>query len=214
MLSHAFPAVSDPANSEIWPGENISTMLDFCILLAPLIADVCSTGDSYKRVSRRLDLGAFGPTGFARASTDRTGDEHIDGLDSGLALVLHKLSFISIAGHGNPESVASACLAMTRPFLTHSSWKTRGIGLLLLRNLVVMNLPAFWELNTYNKNPDDRNYRVHDSIIQLRELLVSHLNDHWIEICQLAMYTMAVFLQIGILQVGNQPFAILPSATQ
>lgn len=204
MLSHAFPALSCPANSEIWPGENISTVLDFCIFLAPLIADVCSTGDFYKRVSRRLDLGAFGPTGFTRSLIDSTGGEHVDGLESGLTLVLQRFSFISIAGHGDPASVASACLAVTHPFLTHSSWKTRGIGLLLLRNLVVMNSPAFWELNNHNRHIGNKDFHTHETLIKMRELLVNRLIDQWIEICNLAMYTMAVFIQTKILQFDEE----------
>lgn len=201
MLIHAFP-VAMRTDDPLSPLASAPpSLVQFCVQLSPLLADVCSTGNLYKRISHQLGMGAFSSAGFTRALIEGTGDEHLDGLESGVGLVLYRLSLIPLAGQNDPETAVRACLDLTHHFLKHSSWKTRGIGLLFLRNLVVMNLAAFWEMDQRTrKSGTESTYK--QLIQRLQQSVEDQLSDQWIEVCQLAMFTLAVLIQTGLLKVS------------
>ncbi|CAL8068838.1 unnamed protein product [Calicophoron daubneyi] len=185
------------------------SLLKFCKILMPILADVCSVSDFYRKVACSLSMGAFGSAGFARASDDATGDDSLDGLESGVNLLIRQLAVLNLAGQGDPEAGVTACLDLTQPFLNHSSWKSRGIGLMLLRNLVMVNLPAFWELvdrfssETEEDKKSTSSPPTDGSINRLRTVVTSYLADQWIEVRQLAMCTLAVFIQVGLFKFAN-----------
>lgn len=198
MFSHAFPISLRPDQMTVGIVENRVSALQFCQMLMPLLADLCSTGNLYRTVSHLLSMGTFGSAGFARMANDGTGDEVLDGLESGVGIVLRRFALIPLAGQGDPDMAIRTCLDLTRPLLAHGSWKTRGVGLLLLRNLVVVNLPAFWVIRD-----DQTTSAVFPAVVtSLRSVLATHLADQWIEVRQLAMCTLAVFIQVGLINVS------------
>ncbi|KAA3681979.1 proteasome activator subunit 4 [Paragonimus westermani] len=213
MLIHAFPVAVRLDNPKSFVVSNPPSLVQFCVQLSPLLADVCSTGNLYKRISHQLGMGAFSSAGFTRALIEGTGDEHLDGLESGVGLVLYRLSLIPLAGQNDPETAVKACLDLTHHFLKHSSWKTRGIGLLLLRNLVVMNLAAFWEMDQRSRAGQVAdNYSL--LLQRLQQSVEDQLTDQWIEVCQLAMFTLAVLIQTGLLKFNDQWIAQLICRTK
>ncbi|KAF5402435.1 Proteasome activator complex subunit 4 [Paragonimus heterotremus] len=213
MLIHAFPVAVRLDDPKTFQMSNPPSLVQFCVQLSPLLADVCSTGNLYKRISHQLGMGAFSSAGFTRALIEGTGDEHLDGLESGVGLVLYRLSLIPLAGQNDPETAVNACLDLTHHFLKHSSWKTRGIGLLLLRNLVVMNLAAFWEMDQRSRAGQIAgNYNL--LLQRLQQSVEDQLTDQWIEVCQLAMFTLAVLIQTGLLKFNDQWIAQLICRTK
>ncbi|KER31435.1 hypothetical protein T265_12982, partial [Opisthorchis viverrini] len=198
LLSWAFPVAplihsnQDPDNA---------SMLHFLIALTPLLADVCSMGNLYKRISHQLAMGTFGSAGFARTPNDGVGDEHVDGLESGAELLLSRFSLIPLCGNAEPEIAVKACLDITHHFLKHSSWKTRGVGLLLLRNLVIMNLPSFWTLEHRNT---ESGLDAASFFQRIRQSFVNLLADPWVEVCHLAMCALAVLIQMGALKFEEE----------
>ncbi|THD21416.1 Lysoplasmalogenase protein TMEM86A [Fasciola hepatica] len=210
MLSHAFPVSLRPDHMASGIVENRVSALQFCHMLMPLLADLCSTGNLYRTISHLLSMGTFGSAGFARVANDGTGDEVLDGLESGVGIVLRRFALIPLAGQGDPDTAICTCLDLARPMLAHGSWKTRGVGLLLLRNLVVVNLPAFWVTRDAAAAPT-----VFPTVVNsLRTVLMTHLADQWIEVRQLAMCTLAVFIQVGLINFDPKWVAQLVHQTR
>ncbi|GAA54623.1 proteasome activator complex subunit 4 [Clonorchis sinensis] len=201
LLSWAFP-VAPQIHSNQDPDN--ASMLHFLIALTPLLADVCSTGNLYKRISHQLAMGTFGSAGFARTPSDGVGDEHVDGLESGAELLLSRFSLIPLCGNAEPEIAAKACLDITHHFLKHSSWKTRGVGLLLLRNLVIMNLPSFWTLEHQKGRSTENGLNAASFFQRIRQSFVNLLADPWVEVCHLAMCALAVLIQMGALKFEEE----------
>lgn len=212
IIGYTFPVFSRPlpSGAERLASDLKETIVltvpDICSTILPVLADVCATGNVYRLVANKLNVGSFDEMGFARATAEDFNDNSVDGLDSGVILTISCISLITLAGvGGDMPTVLATCLQMVQPFLRHPAWKSRGVGLLLLRNLVVLNLPAFWP----SQNDTHANGGVTECVenyccgTQMRNVVVEMLSDPVLEVSHLAMRTLAALIQTGLVSVST-----------
>ncbi|CAH8584523.1 unnamed protein product [Schistosoma rodhaini] len=185
---------------------------DICCLLAPMIADICSIGNSYDYFTTALNMKIFQNNSSLSKKQiyAKLDDDKNDGLICAISSYLIYLSALPLSGQGQSDvnNVLSFIEQFLQCFLQHTSWRTRVIGLLLLRNLVVFNLAAFYtpKCNLSTENASTTTSTALDSSVnkRLRSTLWKCLNDSLIEVSQVAMFVLAIFIEVGVIKYDKK----------
>ncbi|CAH8858580.1 unnamed protein product [Trichobilharzia szidati] len=177
-----------------------------CQYLMPLIADICSIGNAYDYFSISLNMNIFHDNSSI-SKTKHHGvefdDENMDGLNYSVSAYLINLSTMTLSGQGHTsvKQILSTIEQFVQYFLEHPSWRSRAIGILLFRNLVVFNLSAFY---------NSQNVLITDMTIdkyvnkKIRRILWNCLNDALLEVSQIAMFVMAVFIEVNLIKYDEK----------
>ncbi|XP_018645618.1 hypothetical protein Smp_126760 [Schistosoma mansoni] len=221
MLNYSCPTFI-PSSSLIISEENSIEMnkhqysflsrTDICCLLAPMIADICSIGNSYDYFTTALNMKIFHNNSSLSKKQiyAKLDDDKNDGLICAISSYLIYLSALPLSGQGQSDvnNVLSFIEQFLQCFLQHTSWRTRAIGLLLLRNLVVFNLAAFYtpKCNLSTENASTTTSTALDSSVnkRLRSTLWKCLNDSLIEVSQVAMFVLAIFIEVGVIKYDKK----------
>ncbi|CAI2729625.1 unnamed protein product [Schistosoma spindalis] len=186
-----------------------------CCLLAPILADICSIGNSYDYFTTALNMKIFYNNSYLSKKQNYTkiDDDMNDGLICAISSYLIYLSALPLSGQGQSDisNILSFIEKFLKYFLQHVSWRTRAIGLLLLRNLVVFNLAAFHapECNLSTENTTTTTtttFTALDNSVnkRLRSILWKCLNDSLIEVSQVAMFVLAIFIEVGVIKYDKK----------
>ncbi|VDQ00134.1 unnamed protein product [Trichobilharzia regenti] len=176
-----------------------------CQYLMPLIADICSIGNAYDYFSISLNMNIFHDNSSISKINHHAvkfDDEHMDGLNYSVSAYLIYLSTMTLSGqgHSSVKQILTTIEQFVQCFLEHSSWRTRAIGILLFRNLVVFNLSAFYN----SQNVCITNMTIDKYVNKkIRCILWNCLNDPLLEVSQIAMFVMAVFIEVNLIKVRN-----------
>lgn len=174
VINGAFP--TNPASGSVGASRDA-----VFLLIAPLLADIVSSSNSFWAASR--------------SARNEDGKDELNKLiATALSLFYRNVSM----GHTCVElslTQANRMLDFVEVFLLHSSWKTRIYGLKLVRRLVVCNICSFWRRDAHGE--------------ELRARLKSYLDvalaDPWIEVARDACEAIAYLLQLGVLKVSHRP---------
>ncbi|CAH8543381.1 unnamed protein product [Heterobilharzia americana] len=193
---------------------NLTCYTNICQWLMPLIADVCSINNAYDYLILSLNMNIFQDN--SSLSIKDYLNKELDGLYFGLSSYLLDFSTLALSGQQqyNIENVLYSIEQFIQYFLKHESWRTRVIGLLLFRNLIIFNLSAFHTIHYNNNNTNNNNDKYENSsssslnnitieqIINKRliNILWDCLNDPFLEVCHTAMFVMAVFIEINLIK--------------
>nr|CAH8852635.1 unnamed protein product [Trichobilharzia regenti] len=172
----------------------------------PLIADICSIGNAYDYFSISLNMNIFHDNSSISKINHHAvkfDDEHMDGLNYSVSAYLIYLSTMTLSGqgHSSVKQILTTIEQFVQCFLEHSSWRTRAIGILLFRNLVVFNLSAFYN----SQNVCITNMTIDKYVNKkIRCILWNCLNDPLLEVSQIAMFVMAVFIEVNLIKYDEK----------
>ncbi|CAH8510865.1 unnamed protein product [Schistosoma turkestanicum] len=194
-----------------------------CCLLAPLLADICSMGNAYDYFTCALNMKIFQNThccslsrkhNYAKINAAGAGDDDDmnDGLICGISAYLIYISALPLSGQGQSNNLNDNILSFIEEFLQHflqhRSWRTRAIGLLLLRNFIVFNVTAFhsfeWNLSLENTTTTTTTTLNNSVNKRLKSILWKCLNDSMLELSQVAMFVLAIFIEVGVIKYDKK----------
>ncbi|KAK4470525.1 hypothetical protein MN116_005625 [Schistosoma mekongi] len=180
---------------------------NICYRLAPIIADFCSISNAYDYFITALNMQIFhcNASLLSKKQHIKLDDNDMnDGLICAINAFLIYLSALPLSGQcqSNINDILTFIEKFLHYFLMHKSWRTRTIGLLLLRNFIVFNVTAF---HSFEYNSSAMNISIIDSVNKrLTSVLWLCLNDSLLEVSQVAMFVMAIFIEIGVIKYDKK----------